>query len=47
MVGHATNAVGLAAEVLSDTVEVGVELALVVLGDGALAAVRAEDDVIV
>ena len=47
VVGHASYAVGLAMKVLGDAIEVGVEFLFMILWDGHLAAIGAEDDVVV
>lgn len=47
MVGHATDAVGLAAEILGNTINISVQVTLVVSMYGGLTAVCAKDYVVI
>ena len=46
VVGHAANAVQLTAHVVDQSHHIGIEVALVLLGEGALATVGADDNMV-
>lgn len=47
MVRHAADSINLTPKVLCDAIDIGVEFSLVFDGDGFLASIGAEDDVVV